>query len=56
MKRPPNNGMNPACSSLRLSQAGFAHRSDDHFHMAGVRGQPYASKNFFLSRRAINRI
>jgi hypothetical protein len=23
---PPNNGMNPTCSSLRSSQAGYAHR------------------------------
>lgn len=25
--KPPNNGMNPTCSSLRSSQAGYAHRS-----------------------------
>jgi len=23
---PPNNGMNPTCSSLRSSQAGYAYR------------------------------
>jgi GNAT superfamily N-acetyltransferase len=37
---PPNNGMNPTCSSLRLSQAGYAHRFSviwyDHLNRTGL--------------------